>query len=68
MFGVPAAHEDDPERAVRAAFAFGQRVHGDESALFDIRIGIASGEVVTGGGEDEEMAALRRATETSLPA
>ncbi len=53
VFGVPAAHEDDPERAVRAAFALRERVHSDEEgAPFDIRIGIASGEVVTGGGED----------------
>ncbi len=53
VFGVPVAHEDDPERAVRAAFALRERVRAEsDSAPFDIRIGIASGEVVTGGGED----------------
>ena len=52
VFGVPAAHEDDPERAVRAAFALRQRMRSDEDSAFDIRIGIASGEVVSGGAED----------------
>ncbi len=53
VFGVPSAHEDDPERALRAAFALRDRMREEEeSAPFDIRIGIASGEVVTGGGED----------------
>jgi class 3 adenylate cyclase/tetratricopeptide (TPR) repeat protein len=53
VFGVPIAHEDDPERAVRAAFALRERVRAEaDSAPFDIRIGIASGEVVSGGAED----------------
>jgi len=57
VFGVPLAHEDDPERAVRAAFAVRERVRSGEAAdgdghSFDIRIGIASGEVVSGGGEN----------------
>ena len=52
VFGVPAAHEDDPERAVRAAFALRQRVKSEEDSAFDIRIGIASGEIVSGGAED----------------
>ncbi len=53
VFGVPVAHEDDPERAVRAAFALRERVRTEEDgAPFDIRIGIASGEVVSGGAED----------------
>ena len=52
VFGVPAAHEDDPERAVRAAFALRERMRRDEDSAFNIRIGIASGEVVSGGAED----------------
>ncbi len=49
VFGVPAAHEDDPERAVRAAL----RICGDAaemSALGDaplrLRVGINTGEVL----------------------
>jgi tetratricopeptide (TPR) repeat protein len=44
-FGVPRTHEDDAQRAVRAAFAILQQV----SALgLDARIGIEAGEVVVG--------------------
>src|SRR5437588_11334941 len=46
-FGVPLAHEDDAERAVRAARASRERVR--ELGL-QARVGIESGEVVT---EDE---------------
>src|SRR5438105_284731 len=46
-FGVPLAHEDDAERAVRAALATLERVL--ELGL-QARVGIESGEVVT---EDE---------------
>jgi class 3 adenylate cyclase/tetratricopeptide (TPR) repeat protein len=52
-FGVPAAHEDDPERALRAALAMRERLaalngqlaaeHGVELAM---RIGVNTGEVV----------------------
>ena len=52
VFGVPAAHEDDPERAVRAAIALREHMDADAAHPFDIRIGIASGEVVSGGAED----------------
>ena len=41
VFGVPIAHDDDAERAVRAAFAI-----RDRTAEFEVRIGINSGEVV----------------------
>ncbi|MDX6468866.1 MAG: hypothetical protein QOF75_669, partial [Gaiellaceae bacterium] len=43
-FGVPLAHEDDAERAVRAGLATLERVH--ELGL-EARVGIESGEVVT---------------------
>jgi len=42
-FGVPVAHEDDAERAVRAALAIVQAVH--ELGL-EVRIGVESGEIV----------------------
>ncbi len=51
-FGWPAAHEHNAERAVRAALAMndavGQRKAGDAAACAGIRIGIATGTVVTG--------------------
>ncbi|TML22867.1 MAG: tetratricopeptide repeat protein [Actinobacteria bacterium] len=42
-FGIPLAHEDDAERAVRAAMAILDRVHELE---LEARIGVESGEVV----------------------
>src|SRR4051812_18108601 len=47
-FGVPLAHEDDAERAVRAAASIIERVR--ELGL-EARIGIESGEVVAEDGE-----------------
>ena len=44
-FGIPQAHEDDAERAVRAALAILESVADLE---LEARIGIESGEVVTG--------------------
>lgn len=49
VFGLPAAHEDDPERAVRAALAMRERMKTLNARLqadLRIRIGIATGEVV----------------------
>src|SRR5437899_12572413 len=43
-FGVPLAHEDDAERAVRAALATLERV---KELGLEARVGIESGEVVT---------------------
>jgi class 3 adenylate cyclase/tetratricopeptide (TPR) repeat protein len=54
VFGAPVAHEDDPERAVRAALAMQRavrRVLDDErggGAPAGLRIGINTGEVVAG--------------------
>ena len=55
VFGIPQAHEDDPERAVRAAIAvresfvlFTERVHGRHGADVGLRIGVNTGEVVAG--------------------
>jgi class 3 adenylate cyclase len=54
VFGVPAAHEDDPVRAVRAARAMLQRLDRwnagrDQSSRIQIRIGINTGEVLAAG-------------------
>ena len=47
VFGVPAAHEDDAFRAVRAA----EQMRDAASALeLHVRIGVNTGEVVTGDG------------------
>jgi class 3 adenylate cyclase/tetratricopeptide (TPR) repeat protein len=48
LFGAPAAHEDDPERAVRAALAIREWA-GDESDL-QVRIGITTGEALVSLG------------------
>ena len=50
VFGAPMAREDDPERAVRAAFAVVERataLHRDDPpAELQVRIGITTGEVL----------------------
>jgi class 3 adenylate cyclase/tetratricopeptide (TPR) repeat protein len=45
VFGAPVAHEDDPERAVRAALAIRAWVTEDPSGL-QVRIGVATGETI----------------------
>jgi len=58
VFGVPVAHEDDAERAVRAALSLRADVSGDRAdgrPGFTLRIGINTGEVVTGDGEGAEF-------------
>jgi class 3 adenylate cyclase len=59
LFGAPASHEDDPERAVRAALAI--RDWAAEEGRVEVRLGVATGEaLVTLGarpGEGEGMAA-----------
>jgi class 3 adenylate cyclase/tetratricopeptide (TPR) repeat protein len=61
VFGVPAAHEDDPERAVRAALAMYRRLRRVNDELkssgrpeLQMRIGVNTGEVVTARGIDRE--------------
>jgi class 3 adenylate cyclase len=51
VFGVPVAHEDDPERAVRAALVMRSRLGGvgeRRDMRIALRIGINTGLVVTG--------------------
>jgi class 3 adenylate cyclase len=58
VFGVPVAHEDDAERAVRAALALRAAIspnREDGRPGFTLRIGINTGEVVTGDGEGAEF-------------
>src|ERR1041384_2636803 len=44
VFGAPAAHEDDPERAIRAALAI--RDWAREDGELEVRIGITTGEAL----------------------
>lgn len=48
VFGAPVAHEDDPERAVRAALDLQRAVrdHPDEFGGVEVRAGVATGEVL----------------------
>lgn len=48
VFGLPTAHEDDPERAVRAAAAMQRRLRASGVPLgaLHIRVGISTGEVI----------------------
>ena len=55
VFGAPVAHEDDPERAVRAGLAMqaamdevNEHIAADIEAEFALRVGINSGEVLAG--------------------
>ena len=55
VFGIPRVHEDDAERAVRAALAtqarfgeFAQRVQARFGGEVGLRIGVNTGEVVSG--------------------
>jgi class 3 adenylate cyclase/tetratricopeptide (TPR) repeat protein len=59
VFGVPLAHEDDAERAVRCGLAMRDALEGLNDSLrprlgieLDVRIGIATGEALVSGGED----------------
>ena len=69
LFGAPTAHEDDPERAIRAGLRTVEeiRAYANEVARgwgiegFDVRVGITTGPVVVGligGGSRVEYAAV----------
>ena len=50
VFGAPAAHDDDPERAVRAAIAIQEAIaelnEADPSLALEVRIGVNTGEAL----------------------
>src|SRR6059058_5721236 len=52
LFGAPVAHEDDPERAVRAALAI--RDWAREEGELEVRIGITTGEALIALGARPE--------------
>src|ERR1041385_7423653 len=52
LFGAPTAHEDDPERAVRAALAI--RDWAVEEGQLEVRIGITTGEPLVALGARPE--------------
>jgi class 3 adenylate cyclase/tetratricopeptide (TPR) repeat protein len=52
LFGAPIAHEDDPERAVRAALAI--RDWAQEDGDLQVRIGITTGEALVALGAKPE--------------
>jgi class 3 adenylate cyclase/predicted ATPase len=68
LFGVPVAHEDDPERAARAALrivTIAASYAGDVRSAwgisgFDVRVGLNSGPVAVGlvGGADAQTVAV----------
>lgn len=47
VFGAPSTHEDDPERAVRAALALGPALETLQAGL-RLRVGVNTGEVLAG--------------------
>ena len=51
VFGYPSTHEDDPARALRAAFAVRDAVAGLEQGL-EVRVGVTTGEVVADPSAD----------------
>src|SRR6266511_1891670 len=63
VFGVPVAHEDDPERAVRTALAMHRRMPALNADLgatrgleLTMRVGINTGEVVNLAARFESLA------------
>jgi class 3 adenylate cyclase/tetratricopeptide (TPR) repeat protein len=55
LFGAPVAHEDDPQRAVRAGLGMqaamaeiNERIESDHGVSLALRVGINSGEVLAG--------------------
>ena len=59
VFGVPAAHEDDPERAVRAALRLQEAIDGlndnDPDLALAVRVAVTTGEaIVQLDGDDQD--------------
>jgi len=50
VFGVPAVHDDDAERAVRAALEI-----RDGASELEVRVGVNTGEAMTAAREDRQF-------------
>ena len=67
LFGAPVAHEDDPERALRAALDMQGALtefNRDEGTTLQLHFGVNTGRVVTGGvgaGQRQEYSVIGRA-------
>ena len=67
LFGAPIAHEDDPERAVRAALAIRDWVRSEQDDL-QVRIAVNTGEALVSLGADRPRARRwPRATSSTPP-
>ena len=58
VFGIPKAHDDDAERAVRAAFALRDGIEALSASLpfpLHLRIGVNTGQVMTAGEGAETL-------------
>ena len=59
VFGAPVAHEDDPERAVRAALAIQDAIaelnEADPRLELEVRIGVHTGEALVNVGARSEL-------------
>ncbi len=59
VFGAPIAHEDDPERAVRAALAIQEAIaelnEADPTLELEVRIGVNTGEALVNLGARPEL-------------
>jgi len=62
VFGIPTLHEDDSERALRAALAMHDKlaelnpeVEERHGVRLEVRIGVCSGDVIAGTGGDQLM-------------
>jgi class 3 adenylate cyclase/tetratricopeptide (TPR) repeat protein len=59
VFGAPVAHEDDPERAVRAALAIQEAIaelnEGDAQLELEVRVGVHTGEALVSVGARPEL-------------
>ncbi|TMD59517.1 MAG: hypothetical protein E6I87_09130 [Chloroflexi bacterium] len=58
VFGVPRVHDDDPDRAVRAAFALRDRlirVSEYSPIPLQLRVGVNTGEAVAGSAESDQF-------------
>src|SRR4249919_692089 len=68
LFGAPVTHEDDAERAIRAALRIVEMAQGDGSPRVSVRVGIETGLVVLGpigGGGRVEYGATGDALNTA---